>query len=45
MQVLKSMIRLREGLWRVLRMYGVNGILLNVVKRIYNDNKACVSGW
>lgn len=29
----------RNGLWRVLMMYGANGKLLNAVKNFYSDSK------
>ena len=32
----------REALWEVLRMYGVGGKLLNLVKSIYANCLACV---
>ena len=32
----------REGLWDVLRMYGVGGRLLRGVKSFYTDSRACV---
>src|SRR5678816_4590180 len=31
-----------EALWQVLLIYGVNGKLLNGIKSIYDDSKACV---
>ena len=32
----------REALWKVLRIYGVGGSLLQAVKSMYADSKACV---
>jgi len=32
----------REALWQVLRMYGVRGKLLNGIKSMYEESKACV---
>ena len=32
----------RDALWDVLRMYGVGGKLLNAVRSLYGDSKACV---
>jgi len=32
----------RDGLWRVLDMYGVNGKLLNGIKSFYFGSKACL---
>ena len=32
----------REALWKVLRMYGVGGKLLDGIKSMYVNNLACV---
>ena len=32
----------REGLWQVLRLYGIGGRLLNAVKSFYVESRACV---
>jgi hypothetical protein len=32
----------REALWKVLRLYGVGGRLLNAVKSFYRNSRACV---
>ena len=36
------MIELKEALWQVLMIYGINGMLLNGIKSVYVDNEACV---
>ena len=33
----------RNAMWRVLNMYGVNGMLLNVIRSFYAESEACVS--
>ncbi len=32
----------REGLWAVLRLYGLGGRLLKGVKNFYKNSRACV---
>ena len=32
----------RKAMWSVLRLYGVGGKLLKVVKSMYNDSRTCV---
>ena len=32
----------RDAMWRVLRMYGVNGSLLKGIQSLYEESEACV---
>ena len=32
----------RNAMWRMLNMYGVNGMLVNAIRSFYAESKACV---
>lgn len=35
----------QKGMWMVLKVRGMNGKLINVIKAFYKDVNACFLGW